>query len=147
MAAYECHSIISGNQWWQSGGNISNLCPSPPSVNLSVMASRTRNENWKDDEELKEDLEKYIKQNLKRKEVLDFVSSKYPMYAWSLRTLCRRLSHFNIKYTNYEIELGDLRAAVEDEMQGPGKLLGYVLCTEKYEKSMALMYHGTWSMP
>ena len=89
------------------------------------MASRIRNDNWKDDEELKRDLEKYVKQNLKRKEVLDFVSSKYPMYVWSLRTLCRRLSHFNIKYTNYEIELDNLRQAVAEEMQGPGKLLGY----------------------
>ena len=73
------------------------------------MASRIRNDNWKDDEELKRDLEKYVKHNFKRKEVLDFVSSKYPMYVWSLRTLCRRLSHFNIKYTNYEIELDNLR--------------------------------------
>ena len=89
------------------------------------MATRIRNDNWKDDEELKRDLEKYVKQNLKRKEVLDFVSSKYPMYVWSLRTLCRRLSHFNIKYTNYEIELDNLRQAVAEEMQGPGKLLGY----------------------
>ena len=89
------------------------------------MASRIRNDNWENDEELEKDLEKYVKQNLKRKEVLDFVSSKYPMYAWSLRTLCRRLSHFSIKYTNYEIELADLRGAVAEEMQGPGKLLGY----------------------
>ncbi len=108
------------------------------------MASRTRNENWKDDQELEEDLEKYIKQNLKRKEVLDFVSSKYPMYAWSLRTLCRRLSHFNIKYTNYEIELGDLQAAVEDEMQGPGKLLGYRGLHRKIRKIHGL--NVPWNM-
>ena len=69
------------------------------------MASRIRNDDWKDDEGLKRDLEKYIKQSLKRKEVLDFVSSKYPMYTWSLRTLGCCLSRFNIKYTNYEIEL------------------------------------------
>ena len=90
------------------------------------MMSRVRNRNWEDDEELKEDLERYVKQNLKREEILDFVLKKYPMYAWSLRTLCRRLSHiFDIKFTNYQIELEDLQFAVQNEMQGPGKLLGH----------------------
>ena len=37
-----------------------------------------------------------MKQALKD-EVLDFVSKKYPMYAWSLLTLCRRLHYFDIK--------------------------------------------------
>ena len=91
-----------------------------------MMMSRVRNSNWEDDEELEGDLERYVKQNLKREEILDFVLKKYPMYAWSLRTLCRRLSHiFDIKFTNYQIELEDLQFAVQNEMQGPGKLLGY----------------------
>ena len=109
------------------------------------MALRIRNENWKDDEELKRDLEKYVKQNLKRKEVLDFVSSKYPMYVWSLRTLCCRLSHFNVKCTSYEIELDNLRQAVAEEMQGPGKLLGYCKAYTGYCLD-TLMYRRTWSM-
>ena len=57
-----------------------------------MMMSRVRNSNWEDDEELKEDLERYVKQNLKREEILDFVLKKYPMYAWSLRTLKESLS-------------------------------------------------------
>ncbi len=81
--------------------------------------------NWKDDEDLKNDLESYVKQNLKRTEVLDFVSKKYPMYTWSLRTLCRRLSHFDIKYIDHQVNLDDVRQAVEKEVQGPGRLLGY----------------------
>ena len=44
------------------------------------MAARIRNDTWKDDEELKWDLERYVKQALKRDEVLDFVYKKYPMY-------------------------------------------------------------------
>ena len=40
------------------------------------MAARIRNDTWKDDEELKRDLEGYAKQALKRDEVLDFVSKK-----------------------------------------------------------------------
>ena len=55
------------------------------------MAARIRNYTWKCDEELKRDLEGYVKQALKKDEVLDFVSKKYPMYASSLRTLCCHL--------------------------------------------------------
>ena len=40
------------------------------------MAARIRNDTWKCDEELKRDLERYVKQALKRDEVLDFVSKK-----------------------------------------------------------------------
>ena len=40
------------------------------------MAARIRNDTWKDDEELKRDLEGYAKQALKRDEVLHFVSKK-----------------------------------------------------------------------
>ena len=43
------------------------------------MAAWIRNDTWKCDEELKWDLEGYVKQALKRDEVLDFVSKKYPM--------------------------------------------------------------------
>ena len=90
-----------------------------------MAAAQTRNDGWKGDEELKQDLEEYVKQNLKRKEILDFVSTKYPMYAWSFRTLCRRLHYFDIKYIEYEIELDDLEESVHKEMNGPGNLLGY----------------------
>ena len=40
------------------------------------MAVQIRNDTWKCDEELKQDLEGYMKQALKRDEVLDFVSKK-----------------------------------------------------------------------
>ena len=60
------------------------------------MAAWIRNDTWKCDEELKRDLEGYVKLALKRDEVLDFVSKKYPMYGWSLHTLCCRLHYFDI---------------------------------------------------
>ena len=82
-------------------------------------------DNWKLDEDLKKDLKNYVAQNLKRTEVLDFVAKKYPMYVWSLRTLCRRLSYFEIKYIDHYVQLDDLRQAVQKEVQGPGRLLGY----------------------
>ena len=83
-------------------------------------------DNWKLDEDLKKDLKKYVAQiNLKRTEVLDFVAKKYPMYAWSFRTLCPRLSYFKIKYIDNHVQLDDLRQAVQREVEGPGRLLGY----------------------
>ena len=47
------------------------------------------------------------------------------MYAWSLRTLSRRLQHFGIKFINYAIDVEDVKRAVVKEMDGPGRLLGY----------------------
>ena len=82
-------------------------------------------DTWKLDEDLKKDLKNYVAQNLKRTEVLEFVAKKYPMYAWSLRTLCRRLSYFEIKYIDHHVQLDDLRQAVQKEVEGPGRLLGY----------------------
>ena len=39
-----------------------------------------RNDTWKEDEELNQDLEEYVRQELKRDEILDFVSKKCPSY-------------------------------------------------------------------
>eukprot|EP00112_Aurelia_sp_Birch-Aquarium-sp1_P026060 Seg90.12 transcript_id=Seg90.12/GoldUCD/mRNA.D3Y31 product="hypothetical protein" protein_id=Seg90.12/GoldUCD/D3Y31 len=89
------------------------------------MATRIRNETWQDDEALEEDLLFYVSKNLKREEMLDFLSEKYPMYAWSLRTLARRLNHFNIRYVERDTTLKEVEEAVRVELNGPGKLLGY----------------------
>lgn len=52
------------------------------------------------------------------------------MYAWSERTLARRLQYFDIKFTNYEVDIEDVKEAVRREMDGPGQLLVgiYRLC-------------------
>ena len=55
--------------------------------------------------------------------MLDFISTKYPMYAWSFRTLCRRLHYFDIKYIKYEIELENLEESVRKEMNASGNFL------------------------
>ena len=63
-----------------------------------------------------------MRQELKRDEILNFVSKKYPLYAWSLHTLCHCLYYFEdiIKCMNYEIEVDDLEESVLEEMNGPG---------------------------
>ena len=59
-----------------------------------------------------------MRQGLKRDEILDFVSKKYPLYAWRLRNLCPSLHYFDIKYINYEIELDDLEESVREMDRG-----------------------------
>eukprot|EP00794_Sanderia_malayensis_P001875 gene1875-2119_t len=83
------------------------------------------NDSSKKDEDLGKDLEKYVSQGLHRQEILDFVKRDYEQYAWSLRSLDRRCSHFRIRRHDKNVSVDDLRVAVQRELNGPGKLLGY----------------------
>lgn len=83
------------------------------------------NQAWKDDEDLKSDLKSYVAQNFRRKEILDFVRRDYGQYVWSLPTLARRLKEFGIAYIDYTTNIEAVREAVNEELDGPGKLLGY----------------------
>ena len=49
--------------------------------------ARIRNIDWKDDMDLRNDLAKFVRVNLRRLEISDFMRKDYPMYAWSLRSL------------------------------------------------------------
>ena len=84
-----------------------------------------RNSDWEDDEQLKSDLQRYVKQNLRRREILDFVRRDFPEYAWSLGTLSRRLAFFGIQYIKYDTDIEEVETAVREEIEGPGQLLGY----------------------
>ena len=53
------------------------------------------------------------------------------MHAWSLRTLDRRLRWFDIYRTDPTVTEEALRTAVTEELDGPGKLLGYRAMTNK----------------
>lgn len=89
------------------------------------MNNRIRNADWETDEDLQSDIQQYVLQNLSRKELLDFVQRDYPQYTWSLRTLSRRMAHFNIKYIEYNVDLEAVETSVREETEGPGQLLGY----------------------
>ena len=96
--------------------------------------ARIRNEDWVEDEQLVADIRKYVMQNMKREEALDFLRRDYPQYAWSLPTLSRRMRHFGIKYVNYNTDLEEVRQAIQTELDGPGKLLGYRTMQRKVRK-------------
>lgn len=80
---------------------------------------------WRFDNELKKVLSTYVLQGMQRVEIMDYMMRDFSNYKWSLRTLDRRLRHFNIYYTDYGVSISKVTAAVENEMNGPGKLLGY----------------------
>ena len=84
-----------------------------------AMAARTRNSSWK------EELQNYVRQGLKRDEILNFMVQDFDDYAWSLRTLDRRMCHFDIRYTNTDVMVEEVKSAVRKELDGPGKLLGH----------------------
>ena len=92
---------------------------------LDPIWRRIRNSDWEDNNDLKNDPAKFVSLNLKRMEILDFLRKDYPMYAWSVRSLARRIEYFGIQFTDYDVEVNDVEAAVEKEISGPGKLLGY----------------------
>ena len=45
------------------------------------MAARIRNVNWNDDENLKTELERYVRGHLQRQEILDFMKRDFSEYA------------------------------------------------------------------
>lgn len=81
--------------------------------------------DWKINESLKASLNKYVSENFSRSELLDFMVRDFSCYPWSLRTLDRRLRHFNIFYARSTATIKEVRAAVIEELSGPGQLLGY----------------------
>ena len=83
------------------------------------------NDAWQSDCRLEEETKKFVKQGIKRKEILDFLRRDFPQYAWSIPTLDRRLGHFNINYIDENVSVDQVRDAVARELRGPGKLLGY----------------------
>ena len=87
--------------------------------------ARIRNSEWQEDEQLRNDLACYVRQNLRKSKILDFIKTMYPHYAWSIRTLARRLEYFEIKFTDYDVDVEEVERVVRQEMEGPGRLLGY----------------------
>ena len=93
-----------------------------------------RSSDGKDEERLKDSLEEYRRQGLQRQEILSFMKKDFSHYAWSLRTLDRRLRWFDMYQTDPTMTEEALRTAVTEELDGPGKLLGYRARTNKIKQ-------------
>ena len=77
------------------------------------------------DEELKEEMSRYVQEGYQHSEMLDFLRRDYPHYAWSIRTLDRQFSYFDIKRTDRNVTVDQVKDAVQKELNGPGQPLGY----------------------
>ena len=95
--------------------------------------------DWKEDIQLKADLEKYVCQGMTRKEILDFMQRDFSCYQWSIRTLDRRLRYFEIYYNDSTVPVEDVREAVKKEIKGPGMLLGYRAMHKKIRQEHNLL--------
>ena len=92
---------------------------------------RIRNDNWKNDQDLRQSLERFVRRSYKRCEIVVSVKKQFSQYAWSISTLANRLKYFEIKYTNHETPLDDVYEAVSKEIEGPGSKLGYRAMAQK----------------
>ena len=77
-----------------------------------------RNDAWQSDYQLEQEMKKFVKQGIKRREILDFLRREFPQYAWSIATLDRRLRHFNINYIDKNESVDEVRDAVARELSG-----------------------------
>ena len=77
------------------------------------------------DKHLEDTLRKLAGDNLRLTEMSDYMQPDFPEYAWSLRTLDRRLRYSNIYKTGKNVTIEEVQRVVLNETSGPGHLLGY----------------------
>ena len=94
--------------------------------------SDVREALWKNDNDLKESMVKYVGQNLQRREILDFLTRDFPQYAH------RRLRHFNLYFKDNSVTVDEVIHAVETELKGPGRLVGYRAMHKKIRQEHGL---------
>ena len=102
------------------------------------MASNVRNPTWRSDAKLREDMGTYVSRGLRREEILDFLVRDFPQYAWSLRTLDRRLREFDIHFSDSRISVDEVKEGVKNGLDGPGCLLGYRAMQNKLRQEYKL---------
>ena len=74
---------------------------------IKMAAARIRNDPWKEDLNLREKLKDYVTEGLRREEILDFMLRDFDCYAWSIRTLDRRLRYYDIITGQYKTWTAD----------------------------------------
>ncbi len=89
------------------------------------MVTDNRFARWKDDGLLRAAMQDYVKQGLKREETINFLQGDFQQYQWSMQTLDRCMRHFCIYYIDKDVSIEVVKEAVQEELAGPGKPLGY----------------------
>jgi len=79
---------------------------------------------------------------VKRDEILSFVIRECSCYTWRVCSLDRRLCHFGIIYSDKDVTVDDVRQAVAEQMDRPGKLPGYWAVQKKIRQEHELNVPG-----
>ena len=95
------------------------------------MDRRIRNDSWKEDAALITTLKQYVKNRWDLSTILSYMCRDFDEYAWSLRTLKRRLKHFSIRYIDDTVTDVQVAGAVVNELREVGKDLGFRAMTQK----------------
>ena len=67
---------------------------------------------WRSDSDLKLRLKSLVKRGYQRSEILHVMKRDFSQYTWGcIKTLDRRLRHFNINYIEYDTPVEDVRKA------------------------------------
>ncbi|XP_057291937.1 uncharacterized protein LOC130614530 [Hydractinia symbiolongicarpus] len=69
------------------------------------------------------------------KEILDFMGKNFPQYAWSARSLDRRLRYFSVYYIDKTVTVIQVQDAVQLVLNGPSELLGYRTMHQKLRQT------------
>ena len=79
-----------------------------------MATNQIRNGDLMQDQTHKDHISTYVRQNGENSKILE---SKYPMYAWSERTLVPKVQYFDKQFTNYEVDIEDVKEAVRHGME------------------------------
>ena len=110
------------------------------------MAAYFRDDGWKEDVFLKEEMSRYIKQGLQRQEILDFLKRDFAQYA-CIRTVNRLLRYFDIYYNDKNLSVDEVKEAVKKELDLLGKLLGYRAMHHKVQQDHDLNVSRAFVQP
>ena len=81
-------------------------------IKFEEQVSRIRNDDWKEDDELKNALSELIKQGMKQSEILSCMKRDFHIYTWSERTLKRRISFFKLRSSDTQRTLQEARNVI-----------------------------------
>ena len=101
------------------------------SFTSKMAAARIWNDSWKEDLNLRQKLKDYVTEGLRHKEILDFMLRDYDCHTWSIRTLDRHLQYCNMRYKDADVAVDEVKEAIMQEIEGPGRLPGYRAMQEK----------------
>ena len=98
---------------------------------------------WREDMNLKIEMENYVQEGLQRLEILSFLERNFPHYKWSIRFLDRHLRFFEIFYNDKNVPVEDVvDADVSPSLVSPQYKLRYRNVSPNLEEASGVMLFG-----